>query len=329
MAVYKVPQDVEAEDKLVGPFSLKQFIFILLFLTAGWIAFILSRIFLPLGVIMLPFLIVFGTLGFVHRKDQPVEVYLAALIRFYLKPHRRRWDQDGYDQRVIITAPKIVEVQRARIITQDEVQNRLTQLARIVDTRGWAAKGLTTAPAAPIQAQTPTTTGQLSAVDENDIMDDQGAMTQKFDSLLEQQTQTSRENAIKRMQTMSMTPSASVTPVPQVQQTADTQATIQSSQPVGAPQEAAALQALANELATPAHFNPYPQAMHQRVIQPSGGQQIAPPQQTPPVNPVQEPMKPKVSPAIIQLANNNDLTVSAIARQAHALPTDEVVISLR
>ena len=27
MAVYKVPQDVEADDKLIGPFSFRQFIY--------------------------------------------------------------------------------------------------------------------------------------------------------------------------------------------------------------------------------------------------------------------------------------------------------------
>ncbi len=30
MAVYKVPQDVEAEDKLLGPFSMRQFIYLII-----------------------------------------------------------------------------------------------------------------------------------------------------------------------------------------------------------------------------------------------------------------------------------------------------------
>ncbi len=30
MATYKIPQNVEAEDKLIGPFSFKQFIFLIL-----------------------------------------------------------------------------------------------------------------------------------------------------------------------------------------------------------------------------------------------------------------------------------------------------------
>ena len=42
MAVYKVPQDVEAEDKLLGPFSFRQFIYLIvaalaIFIAMAWI----------------------------------------------------------------------------------------------------------------------------------------------------------------------------------------------------------------------------------------------------------------------------------------------------
>jgi len=35
MATYKVPQDVEADDKLIGPFSFRQFIYLII--VAGFI----------------------------------------------------------------------------------------------------------------------------------------------------------------------------------------------------------------------------------------------------------------------------------------------------
>ena len=39
MAQYKVPQDVEAEDKLIGPFSFRQFIYLgVAVLTGSWLA---------------------------------------------------------------------------------------------------------------------------------------------------------------------------------------------------------------------------------------------------------------------------------------------------
>ena len=51
MSVYKVPQDVEAEDKLLGPFSFRQFIFLIIAVVSLGAAYILARILLPLGLI--------------------------------------------------------------------------------------------------------------------------------------------------------------------------------------------------------------------------------------------------------------------------------------
>ena len=39
MAVYKVPQDVEADDKLIGPFSFRQFIYLIIVAISGAAAF--------------------------------------------------------------------------------------------------------------------------------------------------------------------------------------------------------------------------------------------------------------------------------------------------
>lgn len=295
MATYKVPQDVEAEDKLLGPFSLKQVIFIMLFFGTAWLAFVLSRIALPLGAIMAPFLIVFGIFGFVQRKDQPVEVYLAALVRFYMKPHKRIWNQEGFDERVVITAPKVVEIQRYRNITQSEVKNRLGNLANMMDSRGWAAKGLVTTPSDRLVKIT-SPKSELENAISTDIMDEQTKVSQKFAELIEQQANDARLEAIERMHRM--------------QQAA-------SSQLAGNTGSSAA--------PTNMRFNPYPSSMHQKVINPLGEGNDDQNTTTPPAD---QAVPKQVSPDIIRLANNNDLTVSAIAREAHALPSEEVVVSL-
>ena len=63
MAVYKVPQDVEAEDKLLGPFSFKQFIFLIIAIMGIGMAYALSQIVLPLALLPLPITIFFGNLA--------------------------------------------------------------------------------------------------------------------------------------------------------------------------------------------------------------------------------------------------------------------------
>jgi hypothetical protein len=48
MATYKVPQDVEADDKLIGPFSFRQFIYLIIVALAIALAWGLSNIFVGL-----------------------------------------------------------------------------------------------------------------------------------------------------------------------------------------------------------------------------------------------------------------------------------------
>lgn len=47
MASYKVPQDVEADDKLIGPFSFRQFIYLVIVVLAGFAAWGLAQLFVP------------------------------------------------------------------------------------------------------------------------------------------------------------------------------------------------------------------------------------------------------------------------------------------
>jgi hypothetical protein len=142
MAVYKVPQDVEAEDKLVGPFTFRQFIFLIVAAIALFLVVQLFRVNPVLSIIPLPIFIVFAFLGIYRRPDQPVEIYLMAVLRFYLKPHRRIWDQEGIIETVHITAPKKVKHQYTDGLSQAEVKSRLDTLSRVMDSRGWAVKNI-------------------------------------------------------------------------------------------------------------------------------------------------------------------------------------------
>lgn len=141
MATHKVPQDVEADDKLVGFLSLKQFIFVVLGLGFGYLMFFFSTKIHPLlGIIWFPPTGVFLILGLYQRHDQPVEVYLASALRFYFKPRKRIWDQEGFEERVIITAPPKIERHYTKNFTGDEAVHRLGNLSRLMDSRGWASK---------------------------------------------------------------------------------------------------------------------------------------------------------------------------------------------
>lgn len=140
MATYKVPQDVEADDKLLGPFSFRQFIYLMIAFGMIALAFALFQIFPLLTIIPIPIALFFIILALPLKKDQPMETYLAALISFYTKPNKRFWLPGQSESTIKITTPKKVEVSRTRNITEEEATHRLSFLAEIVDSEGFAIK---------------------------------------------------------------------------------------------------------------------------------------------------------------------------------------------
>lgn len=200
MAQYKVIQDIEAEDRLLGPLTLKGFIYAII---AIFCAFINFRLFVAgLGpikyVLILIFtgpMLLFGVLASPLGRQQPTEVWLLAHLRFLIKPRKRLWSQTGILHVVTVTAPKKIEKQLTKGFSQEEVKNRLQILANTMDSRGWAIKDLNTPPdlsntgAGSDRLVEPTVVKpqpiivDVTAAD--DIMDEQNNPTaQYFDSLM-------------------------------------------------------------------------------------------------------------------------------------------------
>lgn len=150
MATYKVLQDIESEDKLFGPLTLKQFIFAALAIVIAFVSFrILAMpvpifIKLPVIMVMFPFFVVFGFLAAPLGRDQPNDIWLLARLRFLFKPRRRIWSQEGVSQQVTITAPKKIEPVLVDTFSLNEVESRLSALANTLDSRGWAVKNVNT-----------------------------------------------------------------------------------------------------------------------------------------------------------------------------------------
>ncbi|MBI4034313.1 PrgI family protein [Candidatus Saccharibacteria bacterium] len=149
MAVYKVIQDIEAEDKLVGPLTLKGFIYALITIFCGFISY---RIIIAtslggfrwwLLLLFVPPMALFGVLASPLGREQPTEVWLLSHIRYFLKPRLRIWDQTGVVELVTVTAPKQAEGPRVKDLSQTEVKSRLKTLASTMDSRGWAVKNVT------------------------------------------------------------------------------------------------------------------------------------------------------------------------------------------
>jgi len=204
MATYKVPQDVEAEDKLLGPFSFRQFVYLAIAIGAAAIAFFLFRLFPLLVLIPLPITILFGALALPLRKDQPMETYLLALVRFYLKPKLRKWDPEGVISYVEIIAPKLIEPQLTKEYGSESAQERLDYLARVMDSRGWAHKGVDSSTNSSVNsAVAAEAQSTIDVLDENASLS--RSLQQKMNEREEERLQAARE-MVKNGQVATQTP---------------------------------------------------------------------------------------------------------------------------
>ncbi|MDB5166997.1 MAG: hypothetical protein JWN26_142 [Candidatus Saccharibacteria bacterium] len=330
MAQYKVPQDVEADDKLIGPFSFRQFVYLIIVALSGAAAWALYQLFPLLIIIPLPIIVFFGALALPLRKDQPMEVYLAAMVSFYLKPHRRLWDPDGIDSLIEITVPKVVEIQRTKDISQGDAQQRFGYLAEIVDSQGWAIRGQTNGTVqAPNSAMN--TEAYYSAQQAEDILDSNYGVAQSLDYMISQTDNRRRQEMMDRMRAIPEEPAI----VPEPATTTAVAAPTATSSPVVTPAPAAAPQTPAQSGVKPApnpfNFfasqpslttdsnNPYPPNMQQKVIQP--------------LDPTNTSGK-VVSADIMNLANDAQLSIETIAHEANRInqrdgTSGEVIVSLR
>jgi hypothetical protein len=206
MAVYKVIQDIESEDKLLGPLTLKGFVYAAIAGLSAFIEFKLLFIGSPikyLFILVFAFpMALFGVLASPLGREQPTEVWLLSRIRFFLKPRERIWDQEGMGEYVTVTAPKKAEARLTKDLSQTEVQSRLKTLSMTLDTRGWAIKNVDVNLSVPeVEAQNASADSdrlvgaagrpkQMPVVDvhaADDILDEKNNPTaKKFDSMMKQ-----------------------------------------------------------------------------------------------------------------------------------------------
>ncbi len=387
MATYKVIQDIEAEDKLLGPLSLRQFIYaviVVLQLFLGYKLLPISPFFI---VPMLPTIILFTVLAAPFGRDQPSEVWLLAKIRFFLKPRNRIWDQSGLKQLVTITVPKRPEKHFTNNLSQTEVHSRLRALADTIDSRGWAVKNVNVnLNSEPSYAATgwgsdrlvdasslPQEVPSYEVTASDDIMDARNnPVAQQLDQMMMASAQAHRKQVVQQMQQPAAAPASNPAPTPtndywflnqpDPMQLPDPGYVTFGAQTIspGTPlPETAAYgyadpseeAAIAQQLHTQQSNSPAASFAHMKVINPLGqaesqplssanpqstdaAQQVADDNAVNADNRLQTTSGTPANPAILNLANNNDLNVATLQREANRStkkhpPNDEVVISLR
>lgn len=128
---YQVPQFIEVEDKIFGPFTLKQFIF--LAGGTGLCVFLILYLPLFLGILLsLPVAALAAALAFYKINNKPFIEVLEAGFTYYIGSRLYLWKKDKGAQP---TAPAAPEVSPATPQKLGLSQRRLEELAWSLDVR--------------------------------------------------------------------------------------------------------------------------------------------------------------------------------------------------
>jgi hypothetical protein len=326
MASYKVLQDIEAEDTLIGPLTLRQCIYAAIAAVSGYLCYLVISKGAPyLVVLFLPTLAGGAFFAFPWSKQQTTEVWALAKIRFFLKPRKRIWNQSGVKQLVTITAPKSTQKLNTHNLTPNEVQSRLRALADTIDSRGWAVKniglGYYTQPSLRDSDRLldpsagPQEVPELDPDAASDIFDTaNNDIAHKFDTMIAQSAGAHHQQLVNQMQHPGTTKPAALTKywhmktIQPIGDSAVDYGAIRTPGGQDGPAAQAPMQAADDaQAATPKRSQAGKGAA-------TGTQQVT----------------DQPDPAILELANNNDLNVATLAREAKRKSgdSDEVVISL-
>ncbi|MFA5010120.1 MAG: PrgI family protein [Patescibacteria group bacterium] len=175
----KIPQDVTREDKLVGPLTLKQFLYIL---GAAGIDFIvyqsyaLGYLYFPEFLLLAVIVTLFSlALAFMNVNGRPFGVFLLNLLHFSTTGHNLAWYKEPRD---VVAAIKIkasdlkdtkTEIQERQ--SGKQIKMQIEQLASVLDTGGTIEQNNTSV-TAPISNLNASSAPTIETEDVEDVLAD-------------------------------------------------------------------------------------------------------------------------------------------------------------
>lgn len=138
---FQVPQNIDLEDKIVGPLTMTQFVYVL---GGGLIDYLLFQslaqqsfaLFLFLAI---PITLVALAFAFLKIQEQPLTHFFTAWLIYLSKPKKRIWKRDSSFQ-PILTAPLQKEKNESVVIPKHHLEkSELEQLAYNLDMPSRAA----------------------------------------------------------------------------------------------------------------------------------------------------------------------------------------------
>lgn len=140
----KVPQNIDIQDKIFGPFTLQQFLYMLgggaiiyiLFSTVAQTNFLLFLILsIPIGIFSL-------ALALVRVNERPFLTFLGYALVFAFEPKIKTWQKSIRLREMAVRSAEEVQASQQQVaqprMQKGVLRSRLSQLAGVIDNKGAA-----------------------------------------------------------------------------------------------------------------------------------------------------------------------------------------------
>jgi len=135
---FKVPQNIDLEDKIIGPLTLIQFVYLMIGGAIFYIMFKAGNTAL-LVFVGIPAALIAVFLAFVKINDQPFSRFVVSLMSYMARPKQRVWHKEieleGTPE--LQHVPKVVN-KTPKPVAKAVEKSDLEKLAQILDTKGWS-----------------------------------------------------------------------------------------------------------------------------------------------------------------------------------------------
>lgn len=133
---FKVPQNIDLADRIVGPLTLVQFLYLLV---GGIVIYVLFSVVAPINVglfftLSFPIALFSFGLAFLKIQDQPFGKFVMSFLTYLIRPKTRVWTKEGLPPEIIVadTKPKHKERVTPKAIKKSELE----KLTQALDTGG-------------------------------------------------------------------------------------------------------------------------------------------------------------------------------------------------
>jgi hypothetical protein len=137
---FKVPQNIDMQDKIIGPLTMAQFLYVLI---GGLIDYVLLQTLLNTApglffAFAIPIALFALAMAFLKINDIPFPRFIQAAILFIMSPKRRVWHKE-IEAAAGVALPKPAAKTEPKIIRRTIDKSEIEKMAAVLDTAGWAA----------------------------------------------------------------------------------------------------------------------------------------------------------------------------------------------